>query len=98
MTREAVRRRVQRGTLESRREVVGNRVRWLVRLPLAGPEAPPLPQPGAGPLADPLVLLERHVADLRGEVAYLRAELERRRWPGLWPALRRFWRGDETWT
>jgi hypothetical protein len=36
----------------------------------------------------------RRVADLQTEIQWLRAELERRRWPGLWPALLRFWRGE----
>jgi excisionase family DNA binding protein len=38
--------------------------------------------------------LEEHVTDLRQQTAALRAELERRRWPGLAPLLRRLWQGS----
>jgi hypothetical protein len=34
------------------------------------------------------------IARLEAEVAWLCGEVERRRWPGLWPALQRFWRGE----
>jgi hypothetical protein len=37
--------------------------------------------------------LRAGIARLEGEVAWLRAEAERRRWPGLWPWFQRFWYG-----
>ena len=37
---------------------------------------------------------DRHLADLRAEVAWLRSELGRQRWPGVWPAVRRWWLGE----
>ncbi len=85
----ALRRRIRRGTIETREERAGNRVRTLVGVPAATAAAP----------ADPEVALLRHqVAHLEGEVAWLRqrleAELERRRWPGLKTWLKRLWAGE----
>ena len=41
--------------------------------------------------------LEDEVADLRGERDRLLSLFERRRWPGIWPALRRLIYGADAW-
>ena len=102
VSRQAIQRRIRRGTLEMREELAGNRRRLLVRLPQPHPSSrpSPLPQRLQQPhpqrvQAEELARLEERVAQqdrlierLEGEVAWLRAEVERRRWPGL----RRWWR------
>jgi hypothetical protein len=93
----AVRKRVDRGRLEVRRERSGNRVRTLVRVSGAAHAAEPVTARAAGPVADPgaelVAELRARVAHLEDEVGFLRAELARRRWPGLKVWWRRFWKG-----
>jgi hypothetical protein len=93
VTERAVRRRIARGTLDSRRAVTGNRVLTLVRLPADTAPEPGRNPPDAAALAE-LAALRATVAALERHIADLRAELARRRWPGLWPAMVRFWRGE----
>ncbi len=126
ITEQAVRGRIKTGSIETKREVVGNRSRLLVRIdaPITQPVDPQLAS-----LRDDVAKLNQHVrhleeelaearterdvlravanerdqrlASIEAEVADLRAErdrllalLERRRWPGLWPAVKRFLYGD----
>lgn len=95
VTEQAVRRRIRAGTIETRREVVGNKARTLVRV-----DAPATEQ-----VADVVEVLREHVARLEADVADLRAERDRhlaiieelasrRRWPGLVPWLRRVLYGE----
>jgi hypothetical protein len=105
ITQQAVRRRIARGTLEVRRETRGNRARLLVRLPdsaVAQPVAPAVaqlgvqavaPAPELAELRERLARTEGRLAAVEQERDRLLALVERRRWPGLWPALRRLWRG-----
>ncbi len=105
VTERAIRRRVQRNTLEMTREVVGNRSRLLVRVDVqdhraaAGTDRGPDPVPDRSAaklieLTATLARLEERVAQQDRFIAHLEAELARRRWPGLWPALRRLWWGE----
>ena len=87
----AVRKRVERGRLEVRREREGNRVRTLVRIPgavhAAGPVAERAADPGAEPvtelreraarLEERLAAAEGVKAELRRQVEQARADLER---------------------
>jgi excisionase family DNA binding protein len=68
ISERAIRKKVERGNLEARREADGNRVRLVVRLPAE--------EHAEGPVEDPLLGVVR---DLRGEVQDLRAELVRER-------------------
>ncbi len=103
-TPDAVRSRLRRRTLEGYRDNVG---RWHVVLPdgtgdsrdgqptehVAPDDVIPTVATVADGRAELVAELRTNIARLEAEVAFLRGELERRRWPGLWPALRRFWEG-----
>jgi hypothetical protein len=96
ITRQAVQRRIGRGTLETRTEGTGNRSRLLVRVP------PPPQEPGRQPVRQPspatgaadvqiarleerLAAAEESRAELRRELAEVKAalEVERERVDGL---------------
>ena len=103
VSKETVRQRFKAGALDGRRD---NHGRILVALPadlvatlatMPGARAAKVGRQGGGLAPSVEAVLtekDRTIARLEGEVAWLRAELERRRWPGLWPALQRFWRGE----
>jgi chromosome segregation ATPase len=114
VTEHAVRRRIRAGTIETKREVVGNRSRLLVRVDAATTEPA---NHDLTTLRERVALLDQRVLTLEAELTEVRSErdviravsnerdqrlasveaerdrllalLERRRWPGLWPALRR---------
>ncbi len=109
VTPQAIRDRIRRGTLDTQREVRGNRVQLLVRI---DPALAPNPEEGleqrlmealdrrlaeALPKALERVLAE-HVRDLRVRAERAEAELDvlrtRRRWPGLKVLWRQFWEGE----
>ncbi len=72
ISERAVRKKVERGNLEARREADGNRVRLMVRLPVEEHAE----DHAEGHVEDQLLGIVR---DLRGEVQDLRAELARER-------------------
>jgi hypothetical protein len=109
VTPQAIRDRVRRGTLDTRREAHGNRVKLLVKV---DPAMAPSPDEGleqrlmetldqrlaeALPKALEKVLAE-HVGDLRVRAERAEAELDtlraRRRWPGVKIWWQRFWDGE----
>ena len=97
ISRQAVQGRLKRGTLETRMETIGNRQRLRVQLPqpLPQPAAPPVTQEATQPVALPVAAVpdaellaraavaEALVAELREQVAALRAELHREATQGL---------------
>ena len=105
MTPQAIRDRIRRSTLNTRREAHGNRVK-------VDPALAPSPDEGLDQrlmealdqrLAEalPKVLekvLAEHVGDLRVRAERAEAELDalraRRRWPGVKVWWRRFWEGE----
>jgi hypothetical protein len=109
VTPQAIRDRVRRGTLDTRREAYGNRVKLLVKVdPALAPssdegleqrlmEALDQRLAEALPRALEKVLAE-HVGDLRVRAERAEAELDalraRRRWPGVKVWWRRFWEGE----
>jgi hypothetical protein len=106
ISQQALRKRIRRSTVETRQEVDGNRSRLLVRVDPRG-ESTVIEQ-SEQPGEDAVVLLQRQVEHLEGEVADLRRRLdgaederrrllsllERRRWPGVKVWWRRFWEGE----
>ncbi len=109
LTEQGLRKRIRTGTVETREHVRGNRKRLLVLVehpvPLPEPNRTETSAIRVAQLETKVEQLERRGADLTAErdrlltlVEQMVAErrppkLERRRWPGLWPALVRFWRG-----
>jgi chromosome segregation ATPase len=71
VTEQAIRRRMGRGTLETRREVDGNRVRTLVAVAVTNPRAERSTEPVANPVAEP----DQTVTELREQVARLEERL-----------------------
>ena len=104
VSKETVRQRFKAKALDGRRD---NHGRILVALPAdlvatlsttPGDRVAKVNRQGGSlaPSAEAVIAeKDRTIARLEGEVVWLRGELERRRWPGLWPALQRFWRGGE---
>lgn len=89
VTEQAVRRRVRAGTIETKREVVGNRSRLLVRIDAPTTEPSPrenhLQEPELVTLRGEVALLNQRVqhleellAEVRSERDGIRSELERR--------------------
>jgi hypothetical protein len=106
VTEQGIRRRIRENRIETKREVVGNRSRLLVRVdePKANPTGREFTnlRERVAVLDQRVQLLEELLAEARRERNEIRiahdrvlAILERRRWPGLWPALMRFVYGVE---
>ena len=115
VSQQAIRGRIERGTLETKREIRGNKVRTLVKVDpsIEHDDGPPgqdleerllntlrghVEQAVQRHLVD---LVEQREADLRARlaekdarIADLRGELERRRWKGLIPWVRRLLYGE----
>ncbi len=119
VSQQAIRGRIERGTLETKREIRGNKVRTLVEVdPSVDPSIEHDDGPPGQDLEERLLnslrghveqavqrhlmdLVEQREADLRARlaekdarIADLRGELERRRWKGLIPWVRRLLHGE----